>query len=95
MRKESKMLEKLRAAELSTGCVLPGLPILELSGDRRLLIENHQGVMQYSLDTIGIKVQYGEIIVCGCGLELQHMNKARLLICGRIDAIHVERKGSA
>lgn len=71
---------------------MPGLPIAELAGDRRLLIEHHQGVSAYSRETICVKVKYGMLQVCGCGLELVRMTRDQLVIRGRIDSIHLIRR---
>lgn len=70
---------------------MPGQPILELAGDRRVLIENHFGVREYSRERITVKVRYGCVSVCGCGLQLMRMTKEQLVICGRIDGVTVLR----
>ena len=41
---------------------IPLLPIIEIAGDQRALIENHLGVVQFSPEKIGIRVKYGEIL---------------------------------
>ena len=69
---------------------LPGQPIVEIAGDRRVLIENHFGVKEYSREKIGVKVKYG---LCGCDLELIRMTKEQLIISGRIDAVTLIRRG--
>ena len=79
-------------ADLSTE-PLPGQPIVELVGEHRVLIENHFGVKGYSREKIIIKVKYGTVCICGCGLELIRMTKEQLLIRGRIDAITLQRRG--
>jgi sporulation protein YqfC len=71
---------------------MPGLPIAELAGDRRLLIEHHQGVSAYSRENICIKVKFGLLQVCGCGLELVRMTREQLVIRGRIDAVNLIRR---
>lgn len=74
---------------------LPGLPILELAGDRRVLIEGHCGVMAYTSSYICVKVRYGQIAVEGCGMQLSHMSKEKLIIIGSIHAVKLikgERK---
>lgn len=71
----------------------PGVPIVELAGDRRVLIENHFGVKEYSRERITVKVKYGFVSVCGCQLELMRMTAERLVICGRIDTVSVQRRG--
>ena len=72
---------------------LPGQPIVEIAGDRRVLIENHFGVKEYSRERISVKVKYGLVSVCGCGLELMRMTKEQLIICGRIDGVTLQRRG--
>lgn len=70
---------------------LPGEPVVELAGDRRVLIEGHLGVIQYSREIICVKVRYGIVIICGAALELRHMSRERLCVWGRIDSIQLER----
>lgn len=69
--------------------VLSLLPILELVGQRRLLIENHQGVLSYAPNEIKIKVSYGCITVVGNELQLMEMSRVKLAICGRIDGLQI------
>ena len=70
---------------------LPGLPLIEVAGDRRVLIEHHCGVMEYSTQAIRIKVKYGQICIEGTCLTLTHMTKGQLIISGRIHSIHLLR----
>jgi sporulation protein YqfC len=79
------------AADLH-GELLPGIPLVELAGENRVLIECHGGVTEYSPNRISIRVKYGTVSVCGCGLELRTMTKEKLVISGRIDAIHLNRR---
>ena len=71
---------------------LPGVTVAELAGDRRVLVEGHRGVTEYSPCRVTVKVGYGELSISGCGLELRQMSKAHLVICGRIDSIELRRK---
>lgn len=87
----NKIIDRIaRAADLQEE-PLPGQPIVELAGDRRLLIEHHCGVTTYGLCKIQIKVKYGEVVVCGAGLELLKMTRELLVIGGRIDSIQLCR----
>lgn len=72
---------------------LPGQPIIELAGERRVLIENHLGVKAYSRESILVKVKFGCICVCGSGLELTRMTREQLLIRGKIDSVALQRRG--
>ena len=87
-RKNVERLVKLR--ELSDG-VLPGVPLVEISGDRRVLIEHHQGVVAYGCREICVRVRYGILEVSGCGLNLALMTKEQLVICGIIDGVRLIR----
>ncbi len=75
------------------GETIPGQSILELMGDNRILIEQHRGVTEYSREKIGVKLKFGTVCICGCGLELTHMSREQLVIRGRIDAVTVHRRG--
>lgn len=71
---------------------LPGQPLIELAGDRRLLMEHHRGVTRYSLEEICVKVAYGQVQIRGCGLELSRMTAGQLVISGRIDSVTLLRR---
>ena len=80
----------IACADLS-GEVHPGMPVVEILGDHRVLIERHNGVTQYSDQKIGIKISYGHIHITGSGLELANMTREQLVITGRIDSLILER----
>lgn len=71
---------------------MPGQPIVEIAGSQRVLIENHLGVLGYSRERILVKVKFGCIHVCGCGLELLRMTREQLVIRGRIDGVTLQRR---
>ncbi len=70
---------------------LPGLPLVELAGDRRVLIEKHMGVTEYARERIVVRVKFGHICVSGCNLVLARMTKSQLVISGTIDGVHIIR----
>lgn len=72
---------------------VPGLPLVELCGEKRVLIENHRGVLTYGSAEIHVCVSFGEVVVRGCGLELAKMTREQLVICGRIDSVYLVRRG--
>lgn len=71
---------------------MPGLPIVEMAGDGRVLIERHGGVTEYSRDRISVKVPFGSICVRGNCMELTRMTRQQLLISGHIDCIELHRR---
>lgn len=72
---------------------LPGVPIAELAGDNRVLIENHEGVVEYGDQRIRIKVTFGLLCICGNALTLRSMSKHQLVVCGDIERIEILREG--
>lgn len=92
MAKSRDWMERL-AGQLDAEA-LPGLPLVEIAGQNRVLIENHRGVCAYGRERIHVRVGYGELSVRGCGLELAKMSREQLVITGRIDCVElIRRKG--
>ena len=75
------------------GETLPGMSIAELAGDRRILVEGHRGVTEYTPCRVTVKVTFGELSVSGSGLELRQMSRQQLVISGRINALELRRGG--
>lgn len=71
---------------------LSAVPIIEVTGDNRVLVEHHLGVVVYEPIEIMVRVRYGRIQILGEQLTLAQMTKERLVIRGRIHAIQLERK---
>lgn len=70
----------------------PGVPIVEIAGYSRVLIENHMGVCAYGRDRICVKVHYGILSVSGSCLELARMNRYQIVITGKIDSVTIDAK---
>lgn len=70
---------------------LPAQTVVELLGDRRILIEHHRGITEYSRQRIQARVKYGVLCVCGGDLELCKMTGDQLVIMGRIDSLTLFR----
>lgn len=72
------------------GCTeLTKQPIVEIAGQNRVLIENHQGVLAYSPEEIGIRVSYGKIVITGSGLKLMQISCDQLVVKGHIDSLQL------
>ena len=67
---------------------MPGVPLLEICNSRRILIENHQGVLAYNSNEIVVKVRRGNICISGDRLQLNRMSKYQLVIKGVISSVH-------
>ena len=90
MAKKNWAQRLMTCADLA-GEVQPGMPVVEILGDQRILIERHSGVTQYSNQEISVKISYGCIQITGSRLELASMTKSQLVITGRIDSLSLER----
>lgn len=93
LEKQGSLRQKLTREQDIHAQPLPGCPIVELSGDGRVLIENHRGVAEYTGQRIEVKVKFGRIVVCGSGLEMRVMTRCQLVILGKVDTITLERRG--
>ena len=85
-------MQKLADGVDLPGEMPPGVPVVELASDCRVLIEQHGGMTEYSRERICARVRYGVVCVCGSDLELTHMSRERLVISGKIDAVQVLRR---
>ena len=74
------------AADLQEECI-PNLPLVEIAGDRRVLIEHHCGVVEYGRERIIVQVKHGQIGILGDCLELTKMTPHQLIISGRIRSV--------
>ena len=88
-----KRLHRLSGAIYSANDGLPGVPVVELAGDRRVLIENHKGVVEYGTSRISVKVKYGLLCICGQKMELAKMTSEQLVITGIIESVTIQRRG--
>lgn len=68
------------------------LPLVEIAGTKRVLVENHQGVIGYSPEEIQIKVDFGVISVTGCQLSFVQISKEQLVISGQISGVLLLRR---
>ena len=94
MKNKKGVLRKLSEDASSYAQFLPGVPIVEIAGDKRVLIENHSGVTEYSPQRISVRVSFGCIYICGDNMELSCMSGQQLVIGGRIDNVSIIRGGS-
>ncbi|MBQ9762424.1 MAG: YabP/YqfC family sporulation protein [Oscillospiraceae bacterium] len=85
-------IERLADSADLQGEAFPGQSVVELLGDRRVLIEHHGGVTEYSREKIVLRMKFGFLCVCGGCLELAKMDAAQLVITGRIDGVNLIRR---
>ena len=67
-------------------------PLVELTGDSRVVVENHLGVLAYATEEISIRVKYGNILVQGDELCLCELSRDQLVITGTIYSVRLFRR---
>jgi len=75
-----------------TSETVPGVPLVELFGCSRVLVEHHRGVICYGSCEIRLRVDYGQVCILGKSLELVKINRGQLVICGDIACVQLIRK---
>lgn len=86
------LMQKLADSANLPGELPPGMPVVEIAGERRVLIERHSGMVEYSRERICVRVCYGIVCVSGAGLELSLMTSQQLVISGQIDCVQILRR---
>lgn len=66
-------------------------PVIEILSYRRVFIENHKGIAEYSNSKIVVNVCYGQICIVGERLELAEMTQASLVVTGFIHCVNLNR----
>ena len=74
--------ESFLAEDLDTS-----LPRVELIGDRRVMIENHRGILEYSDVCMRVALSGLILRVIGSGLELRRLTLTEMTIAGKICAL--------
>lgn len=69
------------------GELVLGLPLLTITGNRDVFVENHQGLLVYDQEHVVVKTEVGRIRVEGRGLILRTMDKEALFINGEIHRV--------
>ena len=65
----------------------PRLPRIEMIGDRRVCIENHRGIIEYSDTLMRVALAGGELRIVGVGMDLRMLTLTEMTIAGTICAL--------
>ena len=82
-----KMLRAITENAGLHGEVVSGVPLLEISGNDRVLIENFVSVASYTETFIQIYVLFGMYEISGSHLMISYITKDQLVICGNISTV--------
>ena len=94
MRKRKAFLDTLTSVTKINADILPCIPLVEVCGCHRVLIENHKSILAYSTEEVCVKVRFGTITVTGRELQLSKMSREQLFITGNIEGV-ILRRGSS
>lgn len=70
--------------------MLPGVPLIELCGNRQVLVENHRGVKEYGTERVLVRLHRGCLVIRGRDLVLRRMERRTLVITGHVDGVDFE-----
>jgi len=62
-------------------------PIINLSANKNVVIQNHRGVIEYDQTLVRIGTKLGELVITGSGLVLVCALKEEIVIEGKIHRI--------
>lgn len=70
--------------------VIAGMSRITITGCRRVLVENHKGILEYGSEVIHINCGRMILKLHGSDMELRSLNTTELLITGRISGMEFE-----
>ena len=82
--RNSKKLMGERKYEKEERFVNPILPLVEIYGNQRILIEHHKGVCEYGEELIRVRIRQGCICINGKFLQISCITKERIVVQGQI-----------
>jgi sporulation protein YqfC len=72
--------------------VIYGVPKVVLVGEERLLVENHEGIVEYGRERVRVRTSCGLLEVEGLELSLNHLGAGDLLVQGRVTRVGYMRR---
>lgn len=63
------------------------LPRITMLGNKQLLVENHKGIIEYTGQIVRIRLNEGELTICGAGMMLGNLQYEQILIEGTIKEV--------
>lgn len=71
--------------------VVFGVPVVVITGDMELSIENFKGIIEYTEHIIRIKIKGGEIKIMGSNLNISYYRNDDMRIVGDIKSIEYHK----
>ena len=68
-----------------------GVPILTITGQNDLTVENYKGILEYREDKIRLSLKQGQVEICGTHLKIEYYTGKDMKISGQIDKLEYGR----
>lgn len=92
MRENHSFIDAYRRAHQQVNECTKVKSLIEICGNKRVLVEHHLGILDYNHNDILVKLTCGSAHVCGQKLELKLLSKEKLIISGNISCITLEQE---
>lgn len=92
MRKKRGEKLLIKAAEIFDlpGETAVGVPRVTLTGQRRVHIENHRGLLEYGPEEIAVNTAVMTVKIRGRGLEISAMSDLEMVVTGTVLGMELE-----
>ena len=67
--------------------ILYGIPIVSITGNKEIIIENYQGIIEYTNYVVRVRTRIGELKITGQNLNIIYFTSDDMLITGEIRVI--------
>ena len=67
--------------------IVMDLPRITMLGNKQVLVENYQGIVEYTPSLVRIKLNQGELIISGSELVLGNLQVEQILVEGTVGEI--------
>lgn len=84
---EKKLLGHVSEVSGMPKDVILGAPILTVTGQMELLVENYRGILEYTERIIRIQTKIGQIRILGTKLQVEYYTNDEMKITGKITEI--------
>lgn len=65
------------------------VPRIEIQGDHRVIVENHEGIVEYGSEVMRVKCGRMAVKISGDGLELANVTLSDLTVTGKIISVEL------
>ncbi len=65
---------------------------MRIQGNKKVIIENHLGLMVYENDMVGVKTKEQNIMIKGSKFKIEEINDFKVIIKGIVEEIKINSK---